>query len=287
MKKQILLIAIILVGWSNSYSQISLQHTFSTDRPDRIVNLSLSGLKYVHVHYDLATSSLSSITLYNPNYSVFKTINIPILTGEHNSVVSFISETLFDLDTLIEYAVDYTDSNSLSSTRICNENGSVLMQRDSGRIAWGQYGLDQTGYWHDNIFPDGNSMRLMVLVGVGQSAYMEIYSLPGQVNCMVCDNGVISGFADNQSSIKKNESSLAFPNPFTDYVKIKYSLPAKFQSAYVNILDVTGRFIKKKEINNGTDEVLIFNEEIKQGAYFYQIIVDGKVISGDKIIKIK
>jgi hypothetical protein len=285
MKTKILFLSLFLAYAGLTNAQITLQHVYSTDTPDRSVKLALSGLKYVHVHK--IGPDLTYFTLYNPDHTNFKTLNIPAWTGRTANNIRFVSETLFDLDTLVEYAVNYTDGIT-NALRICNENGIVLLERDTANTAGSSVSIDDDGFITAGIFPDGNSTKLMVIKGNFSGSWSfseEIYSLPGQLACLECSNSVISGLTQQPSSSQSNKS-IAYPNPFTNGVKIKYILPENCKHASINIYDFAGKLIKKKEIDNNFTEVYISNDEIKQGAYFYQVVADDKVISGNKMIKI-
>ena len=87
------------------------------------------------------------------------------------------------------------------------------------------------------------------------------------------------------TEVKRNQAA-AYPNPFSNNVKISYQLPDKYSRAWIKIYDTKGELIKKVEIDNHFREILITNDDIKQGAYIYQIIADDKIIASDKIIKV-
>jgi hypothetical protein len=286
MKKQSLIIALIFTLVTAVNAQISLDHVYSVDGPEQAFKLSLSGLKYFAQHY--TTNSVSSFILYNPDHTIFKTINVPPIAGKQAKDIAYVSETLFDLDTLVEYMLYYQDMvSSVSEVRVLNENGNVLLAVDSANFTANGGNDPYKGYISKPIFPNGTQSKLYLKVNFPPNQdHVRVYNLPGQLACLECDNGVVSGLIQEPNLISENKNSLAFPNPFTDYVKIKYSLPSKFNYAFINLYDITGNLIKKKEIDRHYEEILISNEEIKQGAYIYQIVVDDKIISTDKIIKL-
>lgn len=285
MKKLIILFIAILLNIQYSFSQITLQNVSSIDTPDRSVKLSLSGLKYVSIHKDIAAQAITYFKLYNPDHSVFKTITIPTWTGKKAASVHFVSETLFDLDTLIEYEVNYSDAG-MGAMRICNENSVILLERDTATLVGSPGYVIESGFIPGGIFPDGINTKLMVYKGYGASSTQEIYNLPGQLACLECSNGVISGLFQQPNLSVEDRVSIASPNPFTDFVKIKYALPANTKHAFVYLFDITGNLIKKKEIDNHFNETIITSDEIKQGAYIYQIVADNVVIANNKIIKL-
>ncbi len=289
MKKLIISIAIILFRVYSSYGQLTLDHVYTTDAPGVYVKLSLSGLKYLSINKN-ASGSNTYFKLYNSDHSVFKTITIPQFPGKNCNTVEYVSETLFDTDTLVEYIAQYVfnGGGGIGAVRVCNENGVILLQRDTAG-AGGLAGLLENGRGGQVIFPDGNNTKLII----GKANYAggwiyttEIYDLPGQLACLECDNGVVSGLAAPSNIISDQKNALAYPNPFTDKIKIKYYLPINVNRAFINLFDITGNLIKKKEIDSHFNEIIITSDEIKQGAYIYQIVADDKVIANDKIIKL-
>jgi hypothetical protein len=174
----------------------------------------------------------------------------------------------------------------MTAIRVCNENGNIILERDSA-AAGGQI----LTYAGTGIFPDGNNYKMMVSKAINSgmgtlTTAIEIYDLPGQFPCFECNAGIISNIGQPSNVIDEGNKSIAFPNPFNDFITIKYSLPKNTKHAFINLFGITGNFIKKKEIDNHFGEIIITRDEISQGAYIYQIIADGKIISNDKIIKL-
>lgn len=286
MKKHLLTIAFILICLKSSFGQLVLDHVYTTDLPDRYVLLSQSGLKYLSLHQ--SGSTYTYFNLYNPDHSLFKTINIPQFSGKNVNKIAFISETLFDTDSLVEFLVSYVYAGpgGIGAIRVCNENGNILLERDTAG-AGGYSGILENGQGSQIIFPNGTSSKLIV----GKSHYSggwsyttEIYNLPGQLPCQECTGGLLSGMVQVQNNELQN--SFAYPNPFTTSTKIKYTLPTKFNHAYLKLYDINGKLIKTKEIDDKFNEVYISEEELKQGVFIYNIEVDGKLITNNKVVKL-
>jgi len=284
MKQIIIIIIVIILNINYSFGQLNLSYVYTTDGPESFFKVGPSGLKYFGEHDSL--NHLVYFKLYNPDHSLFKTIAPPVFPGKTINGIFYVSETLFNTDTLIEYLVIYYPIGpGIAAIRVCNENGNIILERDSA--ASGGQIFTNTGW---KIFPDGNNSKLMVsrYTNPGQAipTTVEIYDLPGQLPCLECNNGEISGYAEPSNIIAAENKSIAFPNPFNDFVTIRYSLPKNTQHAFINLFGIAGELIKKKEIDNHFGEIIITKEEIRQGVYIYQIIADDKVISKDKIIKL-
>ena len=124
MKKIIVTCIIILQITLNCFAQITLEQSYSTDAPIGSIKLSLSGDKYIYFHN--TGGSYDTVKLYNANHSVFKTISVPQISGLGVVLLSYVSETLFNLDTLVEYMVLYhNQTNTIIHTYVYNENGII------------------------------------------------------------------------------------------------------------------------------------------------------------------
>src|ERR1039457_4149631 len=99
MKKLITIIALAIS--ISSYGQITLEHTYPPSNYIQVsvVNLSISGYKYVTY-----SSNRDTVKLYDLTHSLWKSIAIPIPIGQSIGLeVSYISETLFNSDNLVEF----------------------------------------------------------------------------------------------------------------------------------------------------------------------------------------
>lgn len=254
--------------------QITLSATYSTQI--NLVKLHVSGYKYVESNVNSNT-----ITLYNTNHTVFKTITIPNQSMQVQSI-GYISENLFDLDNDIEYYVTlYQGSPVYTQLKIYNEDGTLLFQRDSGNIyvtnSVQSYGL----YISDPIFFDGVSTRMSVQIPAGANTYYEVYDLPGSVTCQDCMSGIISGVHDvpQDSAINK---PLFSPNPASEFIKLNYSLPSGYKKAQIVIHDNTGKICETLNVTS-TFEYIYLNSKYANGLYFFDLIVDDKRIKTEKI----
>jgi hypothetical protein len=89
-------------------------------------------------------------------------------------------------------------------------------------------------------------------------------------------------------------SMTGYPNPFTDRFEIKYILPEEHTAA-ISIVDVTGKEIYATVLPmqiEGTVSLNLNTESgggtaLKEGVYFCRLIVDGRVVSTNKMIKIR
>lgn len=75
------------------------------------------------------------------------------------------------------------------------------------------------------------------------------------------------------------------PNPFRNETVISYTIPGHVNNAFINIYDLSGRELLKKQINNsGNGQININAKELYNGTFIYSLIVDGKLVKTSKMI---
>lgn len=74
------------------------------------------------------------------------------------------------------------------------------------------------------------------------------------------------------------------PNPFTESINISFSTELSFEKANIEVYNGQGQIIRTLNINQQQTH-LSFGQELPSGIYFIKFVVDGKVISGEKIVK--
>lgn len=268
---------IILIALSTSlFGQINLLNTYT--KQIYLTKLHVSGYKYVEVNL---TTSL--ITVYNTNNSVFATMTIQPQPYSIQSV-GYISENLFDLDNGLEYYVTtYTSSpTTYNIFKVYNDNGTLLFQRDSASLyqtnSVSTFGLFRA----DPIFYDGVSTKMRLQVGYGTTTRYELYNLPGTITCGDCSNGTVTAIYSNPKTDISSEN-IIYPNPASDFIKIKYQLPDKAKKAEIKVFDSTGKLQESFEITS-TFDFIYLPKSYSNGLYYFQLLVDNQVLKTEKII---
>src|ERR1041385_8743771 len=119
MKNFNLILCSMMLNIYCSFSQITVDHVYTVDPPRYAFKLS-SGLKYCAEHS--TNYSLTYFVLYNPDHSVYRTINVPQVTGKKATFIAYVSDALFDTDTLIEYMLLYqSNTMNILDVAVCNE----------------------------------------------------------------------------------------------------------------------------------------------------------------------
>ncbi len=91
-----------------------------------------------------------------------------------------------------------------------------------------------------------------------------------------------SGVGINDVSYEYSVSN-AYPNPATNNFNINYDFK-NAKNAKIEILSIIGSLINSQEISTNSNRATIDISNIKNGIYFYNIIVDGRKIESKKII---
>ena len=224
------------------------------------------------------------INIYNTNLSLYKVINIPVPanTATNSYQVHYLSDMLFDTDNKIEYFVRVGINNPhIPKVYIFNETGSTLFYSDSTFISSSWNDIFQNSY---TLFYDGSKAVLKLakgISGLSTSNRTLFYALPGTIPCIECSStGTTVGRPEYQNS---NPEPTFYPNPVTDQLKLKYTLPKDFKTAEIKIQDLQGKQLDSFKVTSDF-EFIYLPSNYNNGLYLYSLIVDGQLIKTEKII---
>ena len=286
--KKLLLIFILFASCFNMNGQIQLAYTSPVGKIGHvgILHLYFAGNKFVE-----RNDSLNTITLYNSDLSVYKTINFPALpfNSPNSRWVHYLTESLFDTDsTDLEYLLYYDDTAGVFNVGVYDESGSLLFQRDSatsyphfGNMSNGIHPYSSEIDYIDSIF----------YLRVHTRGVTEFYQLPGVIPCFdPCSNadiGLSTGL-NHGVNIPLFYLSDPVPNPATNETEISYNLPPKVQSGSIVIYDQQGRRFKEIPVYPSVNKIIISMDGFKTGVYYYNLIWEGNApASNRKLIVVK
>lgn len=271
------LFVIICLG---SSAQITLEQSYPTGSLSqdylRFVKLSSSGYKYV-------INDTNTITLYNLDHTVFKTMTIPITGAITSMAIFYMSEELFDTDSSdVEYFVYYGDASFVCHSRVFDEFGNVLFSEDNTTMSI-------TNRYDEESFVSATALGAKMIIWKAASAGggASVYSLPGFLPCHDCSNGVLTGIASPNGMPLNGSISNPFPNPAIGQTKIEYTLPQGVTAADLLIYDISGHEIKRYKVTNAFNNIIISTGEFEAGTYFYQIQTPTGYNETKKMIVIK
>jgi len=105
-------------------------------------------------------------------------------------------------------------------------------------------------------------------------------------NCPVNNNSK----SDAQSITHTNNTNERFinlyPNPNTGYMTLDYLLNDN-EKGLLTIYDIAGRKISSYELLSGQSSLIINESLLKNGIYYYNVIINNELIKTDRIVIIK
>ncbi len=280
MKKLVFLIATLLYFLPQTYAQMTLANNFGGNgwNEIQVVNLTNSGKKIAVVRGQIYATGPDTIHYYNLDYSLWKTIvcpNIPHFYGEfclnRNYVnISYSSETLFNLDTLLEAAIFYRDSTNI-------QHGKILIINENGTIVDSILNTIPLTFKVHNINPT------TYIATVTTTTSTLALNLPGTIPCDACGGGL--GLTKTETD--KNLISAPIPNPSKDEVKISFSLPEGASRGELNIYNTNGQKVRSYQVDNRFGFIMVDNSQLASGTYYYNITSNGTVTSSQKMLVIR
>ena len=79
-------------------------------------------------------------------------------------------------------------------------------------------------------------------------------------------------------------SLIVAPNPFGNSFTMSYNL-RDFQTAELKVIDVTNKVVYKTALDVQAAEITVATESLSSGVYIIQVIVDGKLMESQRIVK--
>jgi hypothetical protein len=78
--------------------------------------------------------------------------------------------------------------------------------------------------------------------------------------------------------------SEVYPNPATSTVSLNYQLTPQVDQADVKVYNVLGAMVKEAELDRGNGKLSMNIADLKNGVYFYSVLVNGDVYKTKKLI---
>lgn len=249
--RNLILITILIICSYFANSQITLEHTFSSE----------SGyFSYINTNNQTMYWSYNTTTgvliLYADDYSLYKSITISPPTGYQNysmnlSILTYsLSTKVFNTDDLVEFASLFQSTSDPNDLKLLLYNENLQLLKD-----FGNRGGIYTFRTVDNETKCGVSG--FTLSGSQITYFLDIYHLPG--NLPVDVDNVFSSIYE----------PIPFPNPTRTYIAIPISLNEN-ETTILNIFNQNGQIIESRVIS-GFEKILNIDvQEYTPGLYFYQ-----------------
>lgn len=250
MKK--LLFSVAVFATSFAFGQITLQHSFP-DGEEVYAYTSGNEMFYVSKTPD------NKLKIYNADYSLKKTINVPIPTGYEMYFYGYnydgnpfsISKHIFNTDDNYEFMIEiYNSANNWSKMLLVNENGSLIKDFHPNPTAK-RYG-EKYEVYHDSL---ANINKLIVYNWINTSDNQtDVYSLPTS--------------ALTTKEIQSKGKLSAFPVPANKILNI---VNPENGTNFVEIYDASGKMVANKSFLKSENKISVDVESLPKGVYTYKI----------------
>lgn len=249
MKKHLLTIACVLFAYC-AKAQITLEHTFNPTNNASAILFSSNGTKLM-----ANDTGNNTIKLYNTDYSLWKSIPMPIPAGNKPYVVLYVSDRLFNNDDNVEAYVSWWNTSSLPfvyHSVVINETGSIIKDFGEGAYAY--------------LYYISGTYKLFV---TRQNYFMDVYALPGELPCGHC------GLMGVPRTAQGGNSPVVFPNPAGEgTITIQHGLPANISGMLIISAD-DGRQLGSWPVSGQQPQAKIDISSYVPGHYIVTILGQG------------
>lgn len=263
MKKLLFIIGFLFFGYG-IYGQLIPEKTFSYSA--NVAKINSTTFKYF-----IMDVPANQCRIYNLDYSLYKTINLPVPGGEWLYDIRFVSERLFNEDDKIEVLYTYykwieeagtVPGYYIYHSKVMSEDGVVLLDAPGALYSYVKEVSENTY----SLFLFVYDLSVSPL-----KIWTKIYPLPGKLNTI-------------DESKKSTFSIDGYPNPAGSFVNVDYNLPPDVDLAKLHILDSSGKERGVYLVDGFTNHLRLDTHNFLPGLYFYFIESEGKRSETQKII---
>jgi hypothetical protein len=251
-----IMLSVAMIATSFTFAQINLEHSFA-DNEDVFVYTKENTTLYVTKTID------NKIKIYDSNYTLQKTVNVPIpstygmfYSGHFGENPFFMSKNVFNNDNNYEFMVEVYQMGTSTTpmifkTILIDENGNLI--KDFHPNPSIKQSAENFEVYHDNI---SNMNKLIVRNQVnGQPINQyDVYSLP-----------------TSQLTLKEVQSKTklsAFPIPTNKILNI---INPENGNNTVSVYDMSGKLVLSKSFGSSESKISIDVENLTKGIYIYKI----------------
>lgn len=196
--------------------------------------------------------------VYNPDYSLWKTVQLNIPNNRYLTDIQFLSQNLFDTDDGLEFLYVYyqyvqttTSYYYIYTTCVIDDNGSVLLEVPGGS-------------WSELTNIDGDGSRMMVYVydysAFPYSVKTQVYKLPG----------TFTGLPSNELSAASGNLSV-YPNPTQGRVRFESSQEMAEDQAWMVILDADAHVVLRQPVQKSSGDIDLKSIGLPAGIYYFRV----------------
>ncbi|WP_163411209.1 T9SS type A sorting domain-containing protein [Flavobacterium ajazii] len=247
MKKITFLLLTTLFSYSYSYSQGTLEHTYSSG----VQKANMSGVLGVNTangfKYYTFNRSTNLVEIYNQSHVLETSFTIPLDAGHFLSEFIFVTDKLFNNDNQIEflyksYKTGDTDNKKMY---LCNDTG-VLLQSFPGK-------------YYAGIVKDNSNNYKMIVSGALQNPATNSYDY---------DVYGLTGTLSTEQQDILTQKTVVFPNPSNNVINISNTSNTG-RASTLQIFSADGK--KVLEEKHAEEEIKIDVSALQNGVYIYKL----------------
>jgi hypothetical protein len=245
MKKITFLLLTNLFICSYSYSQATLEHTYTTDiQKSSMIDVVGFNTSNGLIKYYTFNRSTNTVEIYSQSHVLETSFTIPLDAGHFLSEFIFVTDKLFNSDSQIEFLYKSYKNND-QKIYLCNDTG-VLIQSFPGK-------------YYAGIVKDNSNNYKMIVSGsqenpVTNSYDYDVYGLTGTLSI------------EQQDILKKK--AFVFPNPSNNIINISNTNNTG-KASTLQIFSANGN--KILEENHTEEEIKIDVSTYQNGVYIYKL----------------
>ncbi|MCP2025386.1 hypothetical protein L1276_000526 [Flavobacterium sp. HSC-32F16] len=247
MKKITFLLLTNLFIYSYSYSQLTLEHTYSSG----VQNLNMSNVLGINTANGLKfytfNRTTNTVEIYNQSHVLETSFTIPLDSGHFLSEFIFVTDKLFNNDNQIEFLYKSYKIGETNNRKIylCNDTG-VLLQSFAGK-------------YYAGIVKDNSNNYKMILAASEQNPATNSYDY---------DVYGLTGTLSTQQQDILTKKAFVFPNPSSNTINISNANNSG-ESSVLQIFSADGK--KILEENHANEEIQIDISRFQNGVYIYKL----------------
>jgi len=251
MKK--LLTAICILYSGVNFAQVNLEHQYTK------ANVYITQIGATDWNYYTFIPSISTLTIYDINHSLLKTISIPAVSGFSPEYIYSVSTNLFNTDSYYEYGVVYI--GPYDRYFIYNELGTQLLNVDSAN--------------YSTCYNTSAGLKLIINSAGAKVPFGNVYSLGG--NFLAATPEIGNG--NNNYTL-----SNPYPDPSNSMIHLTYDLPAGTDKAEMVITNLNGQVVKTCNVGSAFSNILLDTKQYAPGEYLYYIHTDNYTSPASKFV---
>ena len=241
MKKPLLFLTLVVLTL-NLFAQINLEHTFAGE-----INAFTTDNG---VYFYTFNSESGELTIYNDNFTVYKTVSISMPQSYSTASIHYVSDKLINDDSNIEFFLAYTKLIPIGGLlyniyfyKLYDENGSLI--KDFGQTS--------------SVWIISNKLiEEDCDISVTPHTYTTyIYSLPKSTSSNI-------SFDNTAADIIP-----AFPSPSSSNIHLPYSLPPG-SSGVMKIFNIRGQLVEKINLDGNQNHLNLNLSHYTPGVYIYE-----------------